>query len=112
MTASISPENATNQNLTWYSSDEEVITVDANGQITAVAVGIGDVLVSAMGGGGAYQYCEVIVKDTPHTVSDVEGFESAHNYAEDCVEEWIYQSPGAKEIKLSAAILPSASSIR
>lgn len=37
--ATVSPEAATNQTLTWASSDENVATVDETGKITAKAVG-------------------------------------------------------------------------
>ena len=37
--AMVEPENASDQNLTWASSDENVATVDETGKITAKAVG-------------------------------------------------------------------------
>ncbi len=39
LTATVSPGNATNQNVTWSSSDNNVATVDANGVVTGVSVG-------------------------------------------------------------------------
>lgn len=39
MTSTISPDNATYQNLTWTSSNEGVATVNANGVVTGVAEG-------------------------------------------------------------------------
>ncbi|RED93012.1 Ig-like domain-containing protein [Marinoscillum furvescens] len=39
ISATIEPENATNKQLKWTSSDPNVATVDANGMVTAVAVG-------------------------------------------------------------------------
>ena len=33
------PEDATNPGVSWVSGNEEVATVDANGKVTAVAVG-------------------------------------------------------------------------
>jgi uncharacterized protein YjdB len=39
LTATVTPSNATNKKINWSSSDEEVATVDASGNVTAVAVG-------------------------------------------------------------------------
>ena len=39
LTATFSPSNVTYKGLTWSSSDESVATVDANGKVTAVALG-------------------------------------------------------------------------
>lgn len=39
LTATVLPDNATYKNLTWVSSDESVAIVDANGTVTAVALG-------------------------------------------------------------------------
>jgi uncharacterized protein YjdB len=39
LTATISPSNATNQNVTWTSSDVSVVTVSASGLVTTVAAG-------------------------------------------------------------------------
>ncbi|MGN0341710.1 MAG: Ig-like domain-containing protein [Roseburia sp.] len=39
LTATVAPENATNKNVTWTTSDANVATVDANGKVTAVANG-------------------------------------------------------------------------
>ncbi|MDD6637478.1 MAG: Ig-like domain-containing protein [Lachnospiraceae bacterium] len=39
LTVNITPQNATDQKLTWISSDPSVATVDANGKVTAVGDG-------------------------------------------------------------------------
>lgn len=39
VTATVTPDNATNTTINWTSSDEKVATVDSNGKVTAVAVG-------------------------------------------------------------------------
>lgn len=39
VTATVTPDNATNTTVNWTSSDEKVATVDSNGKVTAVAAG-------------------------------------------------------------------------
>ena len=58
LTATIAPENATDNTLTWTSSYPAAVTVDANGKITAVAVGAASIHVSC---GGKSATCEVTV---------------------------------------------------
>lgn len=48
LTAAISPTNATNKNLQWSSSDEEVATVDAQGKVTAIAAGTAVITVTSV----------------------------------------------------------------
>ena len=49
-TAKILPENADNKGVTWKSGDEKVATVDANGKVTAVAVGSTAITVTTIDG--------------------------------------------------------------
>ncbi len=49
LTATITPGNATNQNVTWESSDTKVATVD-NGLVTAVAEGTATITVTTADG--------------------------------------------------------------
>ena len=46
LTATVQPEDATNKNVTWSSSDGAVATVDANGNVTAVAPGTATITVT------------------------------------------------------------------
>ena len=57
--ATITPDNATNQNVTWESSDTKVVTVD-NGLVTAVAEGTATITVTTADGGKTAT-CEVTV---------------------------------------------------
>ncbi|MDT9683421.1 Ig-like domain-containing protein [Streptomyces sp. TRM76323] len=41
--ATITPDNATNKNIVWDSSDKSVVTVDSNGKYTGVKAGTSDV---------------------------------------------------------------------
>lgn len=50
LTAVVEPANATNQNVSWNSSDVKVATVE-NGTVTAVAAGTADITVKTADGG-------------------------------------------------------------
>ena len=51
LTATVLPEDATNQNVTWKSDKPEIATVDANGKVTAVKVGEATITVTTEDGG-------------------------------------------------------------
>lgn len=55
LTATVSPENATNKNVTWTSSNTAVATV-SNGVITAVAIGNATITVTTNDGGYTASY--------------------------------------------------------
>lgn len=50
LNATISPDNATNKNLTWKSSDENIVTVDKNGVVAGVKKGTTTVTVTTEDG--------------------------------------------------------------
>jgi hypothetical protein len=45
LTATVTPETATNQNVSWTSSNDNVATVDATGKVTAAKAGTADITV-------------------------------------------------------------------
>ena len=51
LSKSFTPTNATNQNGTWTSSDEDIAKVDANGVVTAISVGEVTITFTATDGG-------------------------------------------------------------
>lgn len=51
LTATVSPDNATNNAVTWSSSNPFVATVDANGKVTAVAKGSATITATTVDGG-------------------------------------------------------------
>lgn len=51
LTATVLPENATNKNVTWSSSDESIATVDENGLVTVLAHGTATITVTTEDGG-------------------------------------------------------------
>lgn len=60
LTVNITPQNATDQKLTWISSDPSVATVDANGKVTAV--GDGTVTITAKTSNGKIATITIMVK--------------------------------------------------
>ncbi|MCA0174025.1 Ig domain-containing protein [Bacillus sp. RAR_GA_16] len=50
LTASVSPSNATNQSVTWASSNQDVASVDANGNVKALSVGKATIKVTTVDG--------------------------------------------------------------
>ena len=78
LTATITPNNATNQNVTWESSNPSVATVDESGKVTAVAPGEATITVTTEDGSKTAT-CTVIVHTAttittqPQSVSVTEG---------------------------------------
>ena len=60
----ISPSNATNQTLTWSSSNPAVATVNANGVVTYVGPGTAVITAIANDGSGVQGRCSVICAET------------------------------------------------
>jgi uncharacterized protein YjdB len=58
ITATVSPDNATNKVVTWRSRSTAVATVDANGNVTAVAAGTTMIIASA---DGEMAFCDITV---------------------------------------------------
>jgi hypothetical protein len=61
LTATVLPENATNKNIIWASSDEEVASVSPDGTVTALSEGTATITVTTEDGGFTAQ-CEVTVE--------------------------------------------------
>lgn len=68
LTASIRPENATNKEALWSSSDESVATVDANGTVTGKKEGTATITAKTVSGGKTAT-CKITVKGSAVTVS-------------------------------------------
>ena len=62
LTATVEPDEASNKNVTWESSDSSVATVDANGVVTAVAQGSTTIKATV---DGKSAECTVTVKAPP-----------------------------------------------
>ncbi len=61
LSASVYPATATNKKVSWYSSDESVVTVSSGGKIYAVGNGEADITV-VTADGGFVAFCTVTVK--------------------------------------------------
>ena len=68
LTATVQPDNATNKNVTWSSSDNTVATVDNNGNVTAVKAGTATITVTTEDGKKTAT-CTVTVTDKTYTIS-------------------------------------------
>ena len=70
LTATVTPGNAANKNITWSSSDSSIATVNANGTVTAVANGTADITATAADGSGVSAKCSVTVR-VPNNVRNI-----------------------------------------
>ena len=62
LTATVLPETVTNKSVTWTSSNESVATVDANGLVTAIAVGEATITATTTDGSNLSASCVVTVE--------------------------------------------------
>ena len=67
--ATVAPENATNKDVTWESSDATVATVDEKGNVKAVKAGKAIITATAADGSGQKATCTVTVTDKTYTIS-------------------------------------------
>ncbi len=72
LNATVLPADATNQNVIWSSSNEQVAKVSANGEVTAVANGDA-VITATTEDGGKTATCDVKVIVAKYTLEDAEG---------------------------------------
>lgn len=62
LTATVSPENATDKKVTWTSTNTAVATVDSNGKVTTKTKGVTNITATA-GSGSYIAVCQVTVED-------------------------------------------------
>lgn len=61
LTATVKPDNATNKDVIWESSDTSIATVDASGKVTAISAGSATITAAAADGSGKSASCSVTV---------------------------------------------------
>ena len=71
LTATVTPKNAANKSVRWRSNDENVVSVDANGKLTAIDSGIATVTVTTEEGNFT-ALCKVTVVDPDDTTTNTE----------------------------------------
>ena len=72
LSATVLPETANNRSLSWLSSNEEVIKVDANGNLTAVSSGEADLTAETQDGSGLSASCHVTVTQPVESITLLE----------------------------------------
>ena len=70
LTATITPQNANEKAIVWYSSDTNVATVDKNGVVTGVGGGTATIIATATDGMRACAKCGVTVAYNTITLTD------------------------------------------
>ena len=72
--ATVTPENATNKDVEWVSTDDQIVKVDENGKVTAVKAGKATISAIAKDGGKVKGEIEITVtkKSEPILVTKVE----------------------------------------
>lgn len=63
LTATITPDDATNKELNWTTSNGDAATVDKNGKVSAVGTGTATITATATDGSGVAASCEVTVTE-------------------------------------------------
>ena len=99
--AHVRPDNANNREVAWTSSEPKVAAVDENGTVSALSKGTAVITVAAKDGSNVQASCNVTVKNNRYLVTDINGMESSHNYANDCTDSWVYTKPGAASLKVT-----------
>ncbi len=98
LTATIKPDTASNKNIEWSSSDENIASVDENGLVTALSKGEAIITAAALDGSNVTATCKVTVRSNAYYCSTVEEMESEHNYSNNCSDVWVYTEPGAEAL--------------
>lgn len=75
LTVTITPDDATNKELNWTTSNGDAATVDENGKVSAVGTGTATITATATDGSGVAASCEVTVteKAADFKMGDVNG---------------------------------------
>lgn len=99
--ATVYPAGATNKEVTWSSSADEIVSVDQTGAIRALRKGIANVTATAQDGSGRSATCKVTVTNNLYIVDSEAGFESSHPYPDNCQDIWEYTDENAEKIAIT-----------
>ncbi len=111
LTATVTPNDATNPNVTWSSDKPEVATVDTNGKVTAVGEGEATITVTTTDGSKTAT-CQVTVLHSNlkyferKEASCTEPGNIEYWYCEGC-NKYFSDEAGTTEIKLEDVVIPA-----
>ena len=110
--ATVEPNNATNKNVTWSTSNASIATVN-NGEVTAVSAGTATITVTTEDGSGKTAACTVTVKhgNMVHTAKQdatcTEAGHTAYWYCSGC-QKYFSDENGTTEITQESTVIPAA----
>ena len=94
-------QEGANEELRFYSTDEDVAVVDENGKILAINKGKARIYAEAVDGSGENDWVDVEVENDGEIVKDLSKFESDHNYSNNTDKIWCYKNEFANGIKIT-----------
>lgn len=71
LSVTFSPDNTTIKRVTWASNNADVVTIDDQGMVTAIAQGQAVITATAIDGGGATASITITVTDNPATAASL-----------------------------------------
>ena len=111
LTATVEPDNATNKNVNWESSDTSIATVDASGKVTAVALGTATITVTTVDGSKTATCKVTVTHDLLTHVSEKATTCTAERNKEyltcGTCGKIFSDAEGKTEIELSATVIPA-----
>ena len=112
LTVTVKPADATNQDVTWESSNTSIATVSADGTVTAISAGTATITATAKDGSGVSASCTLTVthgkmvhipkKDATCTADGNEEYWTC-----DTCGKHFSDAEGKTEIELSATVIPA-----
>ena len=107
--ANVTPSNATNQNVTWASSNQAVATIDADGLVTGVAPGTTTITATTVDGGYTARTTITVEEAVPVTGVTVTAGDVAHKGE---TENNPYYLTLDTSVALTASVVPDTATER